>query len=83
MTVPYLCPACGTNRSRFNVIEQVVQSVKKDATTGEIIQYIDPATDPLQCTYNGEKYRIQCGVCGITEAEEQFIRRAQQNQFLS
>jgi hypothetical protein len=82
MTVPYLCPACGTNRSRFNIIEQVVHSVKKDARTGEIIQQIDPATDPLQCAYNGEQYRIQCGVCGIIESEQQFIRRAQQNEIL-
>jgi hypothetical protein len=81
MSVPYRCPACGTNRSRFNLIEQVVHSVKKDANTGEITQHIDPATDPLQCAYQGEKYRIQCGVCGIVESEEQFIRRAQRDEF--
>jgi hypothetical protein len=83
MSVPYLCPACGTNRSRFNLIEQVVHSVKKDARTGEVIQQIDPATDPLQCAYNGENYRIQCGVCGVIESEEQFIHRARKDGFTS
>ncbi|MBA4494627.1 DNA alkylation repair protein [Paenactinomyces guangxiensis] len=78
MSFPYLCPACGTNRSRFNIIEQVVQSVKKDAKTGEIIGRVDPS-DPFQHPYRGEKYRVQCGVCGIVESEERFILNAKRN----
>jgi hypothetical protein len=76
MSVPYLCPNCKTNRSRFNMIQQVVQPVKKDAQTGEIVQMVD-SEDPLQYKYRGEEYRVQCGVCGIVEAEELFIRYAQ------
>jgi len=75
MTFPYLCPSCGTNRSRFNLIEQVVQPVKKDAQTGEILQTVSP-DDPLHLTYRGEKYRVQCGVCGVIEPEERFIKYA-------
>jgi hypothetical protein len=78
-TVPYLCPSCGTNRSRFNLIEQVVQAVKKDPQTGSIVEYISDH-DPLQFTYQGEKYRVQCGVCGLIDAEELFIRNAQRQK---
>lgn len=81
MVFPYLCPACGSNRSRFNLIEQVVQPVKKDARTGEILEYVDPS-DPLQYKYRGDKYRVQCGVCGIIESEELFIRNAERQTHL-
>lgn len=73
---PYLCPNCGTNRSRFNLIEQVVQPVKKDPETGEILENVDPS-DPFQADYHGERYRVQCGICGVVEAEERFIKTAQ------
>jgi hypothetical protein len=79
MPVPYLCPACGTNRSRFNVIEQVVQSVRKYPRTGEVLEVI-PSEDPLQHPYRAEKYRVQCGVCGVIEPEERFIQRAIHNR---
>lgn len=81
MPFPYLCPNCNTNRSRFNLIEQVVQPVKKDARTGEILQQIDPA-DPLQYKYTGEQFRVQCGVCGIVESEERFIKNAERSQLV-
>lgn len=80
MTTPYRCPACGTNRSRFNIIEQVVTSVKKDAESGEVTSYVDP-TDPLQYRYTGEKYRVQCGICGIVEKEEFFQKAAERPQY--
>jgi hypothetical protein len=75
---PYLCPHCGNNRSRFNLIEQVVTPVKKDAQTGEIIEQVSDQ-DPFQYRYHGEKYRVQCGVCGMIEAEELFIKNAQRS----
>ncbi|TCS96640.1 DNA alkylation repair protein [Hazenella coriacea] len=79
MSFPYLCPHCGTNRSRFNLIEQVVQSVKKDRETGDVIEYLDP-DDPLQFKYDGDPYRVQCGVCGMVEAERLFIQQARIHQ---
>lgn len=72
---PYCCPSCGTNRSRFNLIEQVVTSVKKDPQTGEIVGHVE-AGDPLHVPYRGESRRVQCGVCGLTENEERFIKTA-------
>lgn len=76
MSFPYRCPACGTNRTRFNIIEQVVHSVKKDRLTGEIIETV-PEDDPFQIRYRGEKYRVQCGVCGMIDKEERFVKFAQ------
>ncbi|SDY75430.1 DNA alkylation repair protein [Thermoactinomyces sp. DSM 45892] len=76
MSAPYLCPKCGTNRSRFNVIEQIPQSVRLDMHTGEIIEYISPS-DPIQVQYHGDRYRVQCGVCGLIETEEMFLRFAE------
>ncbi|BCU81179.1 hypothetical protein JIR001_09620 [Polycladomyces abyssicola] len=81
METPYLCPSCGTNRSRFHVIEQVVQSVKKDPKTGEIVGSISP-DDPLYIPYSGEKVRVQCGVCGLIESELRFIKAAERNRLM-
>ncbi|MBD1371925.1 DNA alkylation repair protein [Hazenella sp. IB182357] len=78
MSDPYLCPACGTNRSRFNLIQQVVQPVKKDAQTGDVVSEVS-LSDPLQFKYKGDPYRVQCGICGVIESEEQFIRQAQRS----
>ncbi|WP_054948698.1 hypothetical protein [Numidum massiliense] len=72
---PYRCPTCGTNRTRFNLIEQVVTMVKKDAQTGEIVARVEEG-DPLQVPYRGESLRVQCGVCGLTEREERFVQTA-------
>jgi hypothetical protein len=80
MSKPYLCPSCGTNRTRFNLIEQVVHPVKKDPHTGEITETIG-MDDPLQIPYTGEPLRVQCGVCGLVEPEERFVKTAQSNPF--
>jgi rubredoxin len=76
MAEPYLCPSCGTNRTRFNLIEQVVHPVKKDPRTGEITEMVEPG-DPLQIPYTGDSIRVQCGVCGLVESEERFVKTAQ------
>ncbi len=73
--VPYLCPSCGTNRTRFNLIEQVVRPVKKNPHTGSIQEWINP-DDPLHFPYRGEQLRVQCGVCGLIEGEQRFIKAA-------
>ncbi|SFS98529.1 DNA alkylation repair protein [Marininema halotolerans] len=78
MDEKYLCPACGTNRSRFNLIEQVVTPVRKDPTNGAIVEQV-ASGDPFQVPYRGESLRVQCGVCGVVEAEERFIKTAQRN----
>ncbi|GGA41274.1 hypothetical protein GCM10007416_12830 [Kroppenstedtia guangzhouensis] len=75
MEIPYLCPACGTNRTRFNLIQQTVRPVKKDPQTGEIMEEVD-ASDPLQAPYRGEELRVQCGVCGVVETEQRFVKTA-------
>ncbi len=79
MTTSYLCPACGTNRSRFNIIEQVIHAVKKDPQTGVILEYLSP-DDPLQYKYQGPLRRVQCGICGMIEAEDLFIHHAERQK---
>lgn len=73
---PYRCPSCGTNRTRFNLIEQVVSPVKKDPQTGAIVEQVTEG-DPLHLPYRGETRRVHCGVCGLTEKEERFIKTAE------
>ncbi|XQY90290.1 DNA alkylation repair protein [Metabacillus sp. HB246100] len=80
MTAPYLCPNCKTNRTRFNIIDQNVKSVKLNPQTGEVIQEINQASlDPFHIPYNGPHLRVQCGTCGLIEDERTFVKRAKYN----
>jgi hypothetical protein len=72
---PYACPSC-RNKSRFHILEQNPVAVKLDPQTGEIMEYVN-ATDPLHLPYRGEARRIQCAVCGVTDAETLFAKSAE------
>lgn len=79
MSTPYKCPNCKTNRSRFNIIHQVVQSVKMDPQSGEIIQeYAQGELDPFHRPYSGPDNRVQCAVCGLIEDELTFKKFGEQ-----
>lgn len=78
MTDLYLCPNCKTNRSRFNIIEQVSKPIKKHPQTGEIIEeYTNETLQPMHLPYRGPSVRVQCAACGLIEDEITFIKRAQ------
>ncbi|UTR04646.1 DNA alkylation repair protein [Alkalihalobacillus sp. LMS6] len=74
MTEAYLCPKCKTNRTRFHQIDQAALPVKLDPRSGEIVETFEEETlTPIHMHYNGPAIRIQCGACGLNEAEETFI----------
>ncbi|MCM3162979.1 MULTISPECIES: DNA alkylation repair protein [Metabacillus] len=81
MSSPYLCPNCKTNRTRFNIIEQLAKPVKLNPQTGDIVEELQQSNlDPFHVSYKGPNYRVQCGTCGLIEDEISFVKRAQINQ---
>jgi hypothetical protein len=79
LNTPYRCPNCKTNRSRFNIINQVSRSVKMDPQTGEVMQeFSNENLDPFHIPYNGPEYKVQCGTCGLVEDERMFIKFGEQ-----
>lgn len=77
MNQPYFCPNCKTNRTRFNLIQQVSHSVKMDPATGEVVQsYEEQITDPFHNPYRGPNYKVQCATCSVISEEEVFVKAA-------
>lgn len=75
MSSPYCCPNCKTNRSRFNIIRQVPQSVKLDPQTGDITEeYSNENLSPFHMAYKGPEIKVQCASCGLVEDERTFIK---------
>ncbi len=78
MTKPYLCSNCKTNRTRFNLIQQVALPVKLNSKSGDIIEeynHSDPG--PFHLLYRGPERKVQCAACGLIEDEHMFIKRAE------
>ncbi|WP_102346571.1 DNA alkylation repair protein [Bacillus sp. Marseille-P3661] len=81
MAGPYCCPNCGTNRTRFNIIEQIPKAVKMDSQSGEIIEdYSNQQLDPFHIPYRGPSYKVQCGTCGLIEDEIRFENTAKNSR---
>lgn len=80
MSSPYCCPNCKTNKSRFNIIKQVPQSVKMDPQSGVILEeYSSENLSPFHMAYKGPENRVQCGACGLVEDERTFIKFGEKN----
>lgn len=77
MAEAYLCPNCKTNRTRFNLIKQEPEIVKLDSHTGEVLDIYTPETiEAYHFQYKGPNYKVQCGVCGLLEDEQHFVKYA-------
>jgi len=77
MSQPYLCPNCKTNKTRFDLIDQVPHAVKLDPQTGDIVEeYESTSLSPFHMAYKGPERKVQCAVCGLVEDERAFVKRA-------
>ena len=77
MSLPYCCPNCKTNRTRFNIIKQVPTSIKINPNSGVLIEeYGMNNLSPFHIPYKGPEFRVQCGACGLIEDERTFIKFA-------
>ncbi|UOY93043.1 DNA alkylation repair protein [Ectobacillus sp. JY-23] len=74
---PLLCPACKTNRTRFNLIAQQVKQVKLNPQSGSVEQEFAEDAGPFHMSYQGPDYRVQCAVCGLNENMDMFVKMAQ------
>lgn len=73
MSLRYRCPNCKTNKTRFNLLEQIVHPVKKDPHSGDIIEeYQNDHLEPFHLAYSGPSLRVQCAACGLIESEKTF-----------
>lgn len=74
MSTVYRCPNCKTNKTRFNLLEQIVHPIKKDPQSGDIIQeYNNNQLEPFHLAYTGPHLRVQCAACGLIEDEKAFV----------
>ncbi|WP_026694934.1 hypothetical protein [Peribacillus kribbensis] len=81
MAIPYRCPNCKTNRSRFNFIQQVPAYMKIHPETGEIIEeYTSENLEAYHFKYSGPQYKLQCGTCGSIGEEQSFAAFGSMNQ---
>ncbi|MEH6945982.1 DNA alkylation repair protein [Bacillus sp. JJ634] len=81
MSQVYCCPNCRTNKSRFNLIQQVATPIKKDPRSGEIVaQYSNDTIEPFHLAYNGPDVRVQCAACGLIEDEKTFAAFGERSQ---
>ena len=75
--LPYLCPACNANRSRFELIYHLVQQVTKDPRTGQLT-YAADQLEPL--VRQGRPWLdVRCLVCHFTGHEGLFVKAARRS----
>lgn len=73
MSQVYRCPNCKTNKTRFNLIQQMATSVKMDPNTGDVVEeYTNDTLDAFHLPYQGPEVRVQCAACGLIEDEKTF-----------
>ncbi|MFD2670120.1 hypothetical protein [Marinicrinis sediminis] len=68
---PYFCPSCRSNRVKFSIINKSIQSIRKDAISGAVMERGEAAAvmedDPV----------IQCNICQYTSNEMRFMKQAE------
>lgn len=74
MVIPYACPVCRTNRTRFEVICKIAREIHKDPDTGENT-YIAPELETISRSGKPD-IDVKCLNCGYTGYESLFAKAA-------
>lgn len=74
MEQAYFCPNCRGNRTRFGVIAQTIQEVKKDPENGDILGIGEE--QPFVGMSGAPVRDIKCLSCGFVGQETMFINNA-------
>lgn len=74
MPIPYRCPICHDNRTRFTFIYKLAQEVQLDPESGEVV-YEAPELEAVLRPDGLPDVDVRCNACQYVAPERSFVPR--------